>query len=142
MSNILTDWRVALVAHLQTDLQGGIFDVRSGERDEGLGVSDEPLAVVFTPKIRNASNILFASPPMVIRAWLPKSKLPITELPRDPGPLEQLAVDLMTCLEPVQASLLPGRLSFWVQEVDFDYVDVGIQATLTSYIVNPATAGA
>jgi hypothetical protein len=142
MSNILTDWRLALIAHLETNLQGGIFDVRSGERDEGLGSKDRPLAVVFTPTIKDAANILFSSPPMLIRAWLPQSTQPKATAPRDPGPLEQLAVDLMTTLEPVQASLLPGRLFFHVAEIAFDYVDWGVQATLSSFTGNPATGGA
>lgn len=139
MSNILTDWRRALIAHLAANLQAGDWDVRSGERDGP--VKDRQLAVVFVPAITEAGDVLFASPPMIIRAWIPRSKQPKPELPQDPEPLEQLAVDLMTCLEPVQASLL-ASLYFRVASVEIDYDDWGVQATLASFTLNPASDGA
>jgi len=143
VSNILTDWRKALVAHLEDNLQGGDFkgNVLSGERD---GESkDRKLACVFVPSIQEfAQNILFATPPMVIRAWIPKPKLPKAQQPVDPEPVEQLGVDLMSCLEPVEATLLAGRLFFRVGSVDFDYADWGVQASLVSFTDNPATFGA
>lgn len=137
MSNILTDWRQALVTYLDANLQSGDFDVRAGRRD---GVSrDKKLACVFVPAIvEDSGSVNFARPPMMVRAWIPKPKQPPGESPHDPEPLEQLAIDLMEILEPVQTSLLAG-LYFRVASVQIDYEDWGVQATLTSWMVNPAT---
>ncbi len=137
MSNILTDWRRALVALLASDLQGGSFKVVSRRRD---GESrDEKIACVFVPRIaQDEGNVNFARPPMVIRAWLPKPRTPKTEEQIDPEPLEQLAVDLCTLLEPVQTTLVPN-LYFWVASCDIDDQDWGVQASLVSWTLNPAT---
>ena len=140
MSNVLTDFRAAVATYLRTNLKGGTFTVLSGERD---GPATEKLACVFVPSIANAANILFASPPLIVRAWIPKPRTPRAQrVGVDPAPLEQLAVDLMTTLKPVGTTLLPGELYFWVSNIDFDYTDWGVQATLTSYTQNPAVSGA
>jgi hypothetical protein len=136
VSNILTDWRQALMALLDSNLQGGDFTVVAGKRD---GLSRErKLACVYVPKIPTDNKIFFARPPMVIRAWVAKPKQPRPDEPLDPEPVEQLAVDLMALLQPVQSTLLDG-IVFWVADVEIDYDDWGVQATLTSWTENPAT---
>jgi hypothetical protein len=142
VSNILTDWRRALVDYLAENLQDGVFDVRGGTR---TGVSrDKHRACVFVPRIRqDDGNINFARPPMIVRAWPPKPKQPSSTSPPDPEPLEQLAVDLMATLQPVQTTLLPSEpgFYFWVVdvEIDDDLDEWGVQATLTAWTRNPAT---
>lgn len=136
MSNILSDWRQALVTYLAANLQGGTFTVESGVRD---GQSfDRKLACVFVPDWQPDRNVNFARPPMVVRAWWPKSMQPQNVIPVPPDDLEQLAVDLMTTLEPVQTSLVAG-LYFWVSKVRIDYEDWGVEAQLTSWTRNVAT---
>lgn len=139
MANILTDWRVAVMARLDTQLQGGVFEVRAGERD---GESkDTKLVVVFVPPVRaEGGNVDWARPILLVRAWLPKPKQPRTGAPPDPAPIEQLMIDLMTTLEPIQElELASGALYFFVTEVTPDYEDWGVQATLTGWMRNPAT---
>lgn len=140
--NILTLWRQALVAHLAENLPvhsdyPGDWDVRSGVRDGAW--KESKLAVVFVPSIgEDGGDVNFARPPMIVRAWLPRSDQPRDTDPLDPGPLEQLAVDLMQLLEPVQTTLVDG-LYFRVSRVDIDYDDWGVQAVLTSFMLNPAS---
>lgn len=138
MSNILTDWRQALVTHLKANLQDGDFEVRSGERD---GESkDRKLAVVFVPTAfaEESGDVNYARPPMVIRAWIPRSRQPRPTEPPDPEPIEQLMLDLMSCLQPVQTTLVTG-LYFRVTAVIPDYADWGVQASLLGWTLNPAS---
>jgi hypothetical protein len=140
MANIITDWRQAVMTRIDTQLQGGAFEVRAGERD---GPSrDKKLAVVFAPPVRaEGGNVNFARPILLVRAWLPKPKQPRDASPPDPEPIEQLMIDLMTTLEPIQVldSLASGPLYFHVTEVTPDYEDWGVQATLSGWTRNPAT---
>jgi len=135
VSNVLTDWRTALVDHLDANLQGGSYTVLSGPRD---GATDRKLACVFVPAWQQARDVSFGTPPMIVRAWVPQPTTLAPTSPQDPGPLEQLAVDLMTTLQPVQTTLL-AALYFWVAKIRFDYDDWGVEATLQSYTRNLAT---
>lgn len=135
MSNILTDWRKALVAHLDANLQDGSYTVLSGARD---GASDRKLACVFVPTWTEARDVNWATPPMIIRAWVTQPSQLAPTSPQDPEPLEQLAVDLMTTLQPVQTTLLDD-IYFWIARIRFDYEEWGVEATLQSYTRNLAT---
>ncbi len=139
MSNILSDWRKRLVAHLDVNLQGGDFEVRSGERDGE--VKDKKLAVVFAPPISEwAQDINFVQPLMIVRAWVPKPKQPRSSSPPDPEPVEQLMLDLLEVFdETLQTTLVPD-FYFRVQRVEPDYDDWGVQATLLGFYRNPAIA--
>lgn len=145
MSNILTDWRLALQAYLEANLplpeNGKAWDIRAGEHDQVEPVRDRNLLVVFVPSFAPSPDLLFASPPMTIRAWIPKSKQPKPVVPPDPAPLEQLAIDFTTTLQPVRASLLIGRLVFQIAEIQIDQESWGVQVVLSSFTPNPADNG-
>lgn len=139
-TNVLTQWRQAVMAKLDSDLQAGQFTVLAGERD---GESkDRDLACVFAPPLRaDNGNVNFARPVLIVRAWKASSKMPKAQ-PRDPEPVEQLMIDLATCLQDIQ--VLPeldggNGLYFFVTEIVPDYDDWGVQATLTGWSRNPAT---
>ena len=137
-TNILTAWRRLVMAHLDEHLQGGTFkgNVVAGERD---GTSDSKLACVFAPPVRaEGGNVNFARPILLVRAWLPKAK-PAPSSPRDPEEIEQLMVDLMETLQPILV-LDDIDLFFHVTQVEPDYEDWGVQATLEGWARNPATA--
>jgi hypothetical protein len=138
-SNVLTEWRKAVMAQLDTNLQDGGFTVLAGFR-EGPS-KDRDLAVVFVPPMESDGNVNFARPVLVVRAWKASSKMPKTD-PRDPEPVEQLMVDLAECLAPIQ--VLPdiggGKGLFWnLQSVEPDYDDWGVQATLVGWTENPGS---
>jgi len=140
VSNLLTDWRAAVVTHLDANLQAGAFagNVRAGERD---GPSRIKQACVFVPTMRtDGGNVSFARPVLVVRAWVGLSKVPTAIEPRDPEPLEQLMVDLATCLQQIQNLPAVGLngLYFFVTELLPDYDDFGVQATLQAWTGNPA----
>lgn len=136
-TNILSRWRRIVMAQLDEHLQGGEFTVVAGERDGE--VKDRKLACVFAPAVRaEGGNVNFARPILLVRAWLPKPKQPRQTSPPDPEPIEQLMIDLMTTLEPIQVGD-ELELYFFVTEVVPDYDDWGVQATLTGWARNPAT---
>lgn len=136
-TNVLSLWRRTVMARLDEHLQGGVFTIVAGERD---GPSrDRKLACVFAPPVRaEGGNVNFARPILLVRAWLPQPKQPKSASPPDPEPVEQLMLDLMTTLEPIQV-LDELELYFFVTEVVPDYQDWGVQATLNGWIRNPAT---
>jgi hypothetical protein len=136
--NLLTSWRQALIAHLEKNLQAGDWTVLAGRRDEPS--RDRKLAVVFVPTAfaEDGGDVNFARPPMAVRAWIPRSKQPFDPIPPDPEPLEQLMLDLMTCLEPVQTTLV-ANLYFRVVQVTPDYDNWGVEARLAGWTLNPAT---
>lgn len=135
MSNVLTDWRTAVMAHLDSQLQGGSFAVRAGEHDGGS--RDRKLVHVFVPSQRTDGEVNFARPQMIVRAWIPKPKVPKQQEPPDPEPVEQLMLDLAAALRPIIATAVPDGY-FLVDEIEPDYEDWGVQATLTAWIRNPA----
>src|SRR5690348_9970945 len=101
MSNLITDWREALVAHLKTAFPEA--EVLSGERPEtAIGRTgsasapsrDKDRICVFWPGMTNAADVNFTQPRMTIRFWKKHSKLALKPVPRDDGPLEQAAWDL------------------------------------------------
>lgn len=140
MSNILTEWRQAVTAQLETNLQSGSFTVLAGERD---GVSrDRKLACVFAPAMATDSgDVNFARPVLIVRAWVPQPKQPKNAAPQDPAPVEQLMLDLAVCLQAVQtptlASALDGFYAF-VTQIRPDYDDWGVEATLQGWTGNRA----
>ena len=142
MSNLLTQWRQEVTWQLERELQGGSFTVVAGERD---GPSrDRKLACVYAPTIRSDTDVNFARPVLIVRAWIPKPKTPRETDPPDPEPLEQLMLDVQEALQPIQ--VLPnvgsGGLYFFVTQVRPDYEDWGVEVTLTGWTHNPATIAA
>lgn len=132
--NVFTAWRQALMALLDTSLQGGSFTVLAGRRD---GRSrDRNLACVFVPKFTPDRNLNYARPPMIVRAWVKQSRQPSQEVPLDPEPVEQLTADLLELLQPVRTTLVPG-LQFEVDAIAIDYEDWGVELTLAAWILNP-----
>lgn len=128
------------MAKLDADLQDGGFTVIPGERDGKS--SDRDLACVFAPPLRaDGGNVNFARPVLIVRAWKRSDRMPKGK-PRDPEQIEQLMIDLATCLQEIQ--VLPdidggSGLYFFVTQIDPDYEDWGVQATLTGWARNPAT---
>lgn len=136
MSNILTDWRQAVMSLLDTQLQGGSFTVVAGKR-EGLS-RERKLACVFVPKFQPDTNPNYARPPMVVRAWIKQPRQPKPDAPQDPEPLEQLTADLLELVQPVRTTLVPD-LYFEVAAIEPDYEDWGVEMILASWMLNPGT---
>lgn len=143
MSNVLTDWRLALVAQLDANLQGGLFkgQIVSGELD---GVQRRHVACVYVPDmVTDGRDVNLSRPVMIVRAWLPDPKTPKRTAPPDPGPVEQLLVDLAACLKAVQVlpEIGPHGLWFFITELKPDRADFGVQATLRAWTENPFAEG-
>lgn len=139
MSNVITQWRQAVMAQLDEKLQDGEFDVVAGVRD-GKPSRDRKLACVFAPPMKtNPGNVSFTRPVLIVRAWVPQPKTPKATSPQDPEPVEQLMIDLAVCLQAVQ-SLQIGIWGLYVVDATFetDYDDWGVQATLEGWTGNPA----
>ncbi len=144
MSNVVTDWRKAVVAQLDASLQDGEFTVLSAKRD---GPSpDRKLCCVYkdrtTPRA-NANPGAFMAPVLIVRAWLPKPAQPRPRGHRQPGtaqpdpaPLEQLEMDLWSTLDPIRALPAIG-IYFEIAETEIDFDDWGVQATLTAWVRRP-----
>lgn len=141
MSNILSDWRQAVMDQLDANLQGGLFTgkVVAGEKD---GPQTDYAAAVFVPTlISDTANIDFARPVLTVRTWLPLTKLLLKTTPVDPTPVEQLMVDVAACLQPIQSLALSDdkALTFALVKMLPHYADLGVETTLRGWVGNPAT---
>lgn len=137
MSNILTDFRVALTAHLETNLQAGKYKgkILAGVLD---GEQKRVVGCIFSPPLRPAADVNYVNPTMVVRFWIPKPKMVRKTVPApDPEPVEQLMIDLATTLRPVTTTLLDS-LYFLIPDITPDYDDWGVQATLVGWATNPS----
>lgn len=141
MSNLITDWRVALVALLE-----GAFpeaEVMSGQRADGPSRDKERIAV-FWPVTPESSEVNFINPRMTIRFWAKHEKTQLKSVPADDGPLEQAAWDLATTLQPVLASLLnetdPAYPGFYFRVTQIAPVrdEFAVEAQLLGLWKNPA----
>src|SRR5690348_2742380 len=102
MSNLITDWRTELVAHLKTSFPEA--EVIPGEWPETpIGKTTSPpesvargkdRICVFWPGMQAAANVNFAQPRMTIRYWKQLPKTALKPVPRDESELEQAAWDL------------------------------------------------
>ena len=138
MSNLLTDWRTQLVAYLAGEFPQA--EVESGMRPQKPS-RDKDRICVFWPGIGEAGDINFANPVMTLRDFVKDPKTaPLKPTPRDDGPLEQAAWNLMTALQPVRTTLDPqGRYYFRVTSITPDRDEWGVEAQLLAWTVNPAT---
>jgi hypothetical protein len=135
MSNVLSDWRSALVSALTTAFPDA--EVKSGKR---TGVSrDRDRINVFAdpqPQGHLADRIVVATPRLVVRYWKRRSELPPVDSPADPTELEQARQDLEEFVETHQASLGIADLWFFQLEtimVDDDPDEWGVEAKLIGY---------
>lgn len=135
-----TQFQQAVIAHLETNLQDGAFDVIPGERD-GPVVRDRNLACVFSiDSPTDAGNPAFMRPVLVVRAWIARPKIPKKQVPSDNAPLQQLKHDLAVCLQQIQTLPDVGiwGLYFFVTNIRTDKDDWGVEATLQAWTGNPA----
>lgn len=142
MSNVITDWQVALIALLADATPDGLgIPFLDRERD---GLSRErDLGCVFAPKPawqQVDSNVLFANFFMTVRVWKRFKAEPAQDKPPDTIAIDQLAIDIPTLLEAVQTTLVPN-FYFWVAQMTTDYADQGVEAKLVGWARNPATDG-
>lgn len=141
MANLLTTWAQATVAHLAENLttNGESFRVEHGRRD---GRSSENVACVFVaPTAEWPQDVNFLRPVLVVRAWLGDHRLP-KKNPRTPADVEQLMADIWATLDSVRTSLMsPDFGYFEVTNVEPDYDDWGVQATLTAYALTATISG-
>lgn len=137
-TNVISRFRRAIMAHLAENLQGGTFEVRAGERD---GAAKKKLAVVFAPPLAEwANDINFVQPQLIVRAWLPQPSTAKASSPVDPEPVEQLLIDMWEVFPETVQTTLVDDLYFRVAQVEPDYEDWGVQATLLGWARNPAIA--
>lgn len=97
MSNLITDWRVAVQAWLVTSFPGA--DVAGGEQD-GVNRGPKPLIVVWHPGWPVLpKDLSLATPTLLIRYFPTRSKQVSTTVPHDPSDLEQAEVDVMVAFK-------------------------------------------
>lgn len=142
MSNVLTDWRAALTTLLQTTFPG--LEVVQGDR---TGISrDQDRACVFPgPFVPDQRDINDARPRMVIRYWkkYPKIDSSLRDVPPDPGPIEQLILDLAAMFQPKLVTLgVTGLAYFHVDSITPDVNDqYAVEVSLTGWMRNPMETG-
>jgi len=141
MSNLISDWRTALVARLQTSFPDA--EVLSGQRADDVSRDKDRIAV-FWPGTPEASEVNFVNPKMTIRYWAKRPKTTLKDVPHDDGPLEQAAWDLALALQPVLAKLLndtdPAYPGFYFRVVQIVPVrdEFAVEAQLVGTWKNPA----
>jgi hypothetical protein len=148
VSNLITDWRTALVTLLKASFPTA--DVIAGEWPETpIGKTssasasvarDKDRIAVFWPGMAEAANVNFAQPRMTIRFWKKLTKTALKPVPRDEGELEQAAWDLALALQPVQTTLDPGqRYYFRVTQILPVRDEHAVEAQLIAWTKNPAS---
>jgi hypothetical protein len=141
VSNLITDWRAALVTLLTTAFPDA--EVMSGQRVDEVS-RDKARIAVFWPGTGESSEVNFINPRMTIRFWAKHEKTLLKPVPADDGPLEQAAWDLATTLQPVLATLLnetdPAYPGFYFRVVQIDPVrdEFAVEAQLLGLWKNPA----
>lgn len=142
MSNVLTDWRTALVTLLGTTFPAA--EILSGER-EGLSRDKDRACVFVLPLTPVSADVNNANPRMAIRFWkkLPKIDASLRDAPPDPEPIEQLMLDLAGMLQPKLTSLGVSTLAYFhVDSITPDVNDeYGVEVLLTGWMRNPSETG-
>lgn len=100
MSNLITDWRVAVQDYLAAQFPAA--DVRGGRYDS-VNRTKQDIIVVWWPGWPALQrDIALANPTLMIR-YMPKlSKQPNRETPYDRSALEQAAADVMVAMQPMR----------------------------------------
>lgn len=138
VTSVINDWQAALIELLADEDTGLGFLFVAGERD-GLS-RDKDIGCVFSDGWSEASKtVSLANPRMTVRAWKRFWAEPAQDKPADPSTMYDFAAQLCAILEPVQASLLVGRLYFRITNIRIDHADQGIEAQLLGTVLNPAT---
>lgn len=142
MSNVISDWRAALVTLLGTTFPSA--RVVSGERS-GRAVDKDIVCVFAAPLTPVASDVNNANPKMTIRYWKthPKISAKLRDVPKDPAPIEQLMLDMAAMLQPKLTSLGVSTLAYFhVDSISPDVEDeYGVEVQLTGWMRNPAETG-
>lgn len=140
-SNVISDWRRALVAELKTAYPDAL--VTSGRRS---GVSREPRITVFSDGYREqGGRVVVANPVMVIRYWPARGDTAAAESPADPTELEQASIDLLRLLEDRQSQIERAVTDLWYFRpesalIDEDPDEWGIEVRLVGFAKNIAVA--
>jgi hypothetical protein len=143
VSNIITTWREAVVAHLQTLFPDA--DVISGQRTN-VNRRDNPLIRVWSHDwTEMARDIQFATPTLTIRYFPTRSKQLAADETRDVGELEQARADLMAGFaDKRKVGDLAAGLSCRITGTSTNDADDAwyVDATVTAYTLNLAAVGA
>jgi len=138
MSNLLTDWRVALKGVLKDTFPSA--DIYDGERPSKLARDRMVICIFAPPMVEWERDVNMAQPAMMIRVWCPMPKNQ-TQSPRDPAPIEQAMMDLAHALQAVLVTL-PGPDFFKVPRITPDYLDeYGLEAELIGWTRSPMMEG-
>jgi hypothetical protein len=98
VTNVITDWRVAVIEYLAGEFaEADVFGGRQLRAGANRNAKDQ-IGVHWPGWPQLSRDIALATPKLVIRYWPKISKQPGTSTPRDPAPLEQAAVDLMVAM--------------------------------------------
>jgi hypothetical protein len=140
MTNLVTDFREALVADLQLEFPDA--DVLSGIRT-GKAVDRAKIAVFWPGTREMQGRVVVGEARIVVRYWPVSAKVrdQSTAGVRDPGELEQAAWDLQTFLQTKQTSY--GASGAWFcrlvsVEPDYDPDEWGVEAVIAVMFDNPA----
>ena len=142
MSNILTNWRVAiqalLVAQFPTaEVKSEIFP---GEMDS---ISrDKDRIRVFAPPLVPDANVNNARPKLTVHYFLelPKISALISQVPRDPAVVEQLMLDLAGMFK-AHLTSVGGMDYYHVDSITPDRDLYAVECQLTGWTRNPAEPG-
>jgi hypothetical protein len=141
MSNVLTDWRVALEALILTTFPTATK--QSGDRT-GRVVNNDRYSVHISALVADA-DVNDARPRAVVRYWKAKPKVGanLASAPPDPAPLEQLIVDLAAMFKAKITTLGVSTLAYFhVESITPDYDDeYGVECVLVGWMRNPMETG-
>lgn len=139
MSNLITDWRTALVDLLEETFPAA--EVLSGFRS-GLSRDRDRIAV-FWARTPVDGNVNYLRPQIAIRFWPKQPRQPrnLREGQLDETPLEQAAWDLTNALMPVRTTLV-ANLYFELAGITPNRADFSVEAQLIAYLLSPGAVPA
>lgn len=141
MSNLITDWREAVQAHLTAAFPAA--DVRGGE-ERTVNRRPADLICVWWPGWPALQrDISLANPTLMIRYFPKRSRQPNSETPVDQSVLEQAAADLMTAMASKRkAGDFVENLACYVSRCIPNTAAWCVDATVQAYALNLATSAA
>lgn len=143
MSNLITDWRAAVISYLSDQFPAATV---KGGRDASVNREAQDQILVFWPGWPELPrDIALATPTLTIRYFPSLSKQPSTTSPRDEASLEQAAADLMLAMAPKRKAGdfvdgLACRISKCVPNAD--PAAWFVEATVQAYALNLAGSAA
>lgn len=138
MANLITDWRVALRAHLVAAFPSA--EIEDGERS-GTSRDKDRIGVFWPGSGELRERVVVGQATLIVRYWKRNPKIRDAGSPLSPAELEQAGWDLQTFFESKQTAYTAQGVWFCrlvSVTPDYDPEEWAVEAVITANFDNPA----